>query len=69
MEAVEVRAGAAGRLALVEVPALLASELRVVLGQLVRRLRTQQRFPLSQGMVLGRLDRHGAIGVSDLAEG
>ena len=48
-------------------PALLASELRVVLGQLVRRLRTQHRFPLSQGMVLGRLDRHGAMGVSDLA--
>jgi DNA-binding MarR family transcriptional regulator len=48
-------------------PALLASELRVVLGQLVRRLRTQHRFPLSQGMVLGRLDRHGPMGVSDLA--
>ena len=48
-------------------PALLASELRVVLGQLVRRLRTQHRFPLSQGMVLGRLDRRGAMGVSDLA--
>ncbi len=50
-----------------EDPALLASELRVVLGRLVRRLRTQHRFPLSQGMVLGRLDRHGAMGVSDLA--
>jgi DNA-binding MarR family transcriptional regulator len=48
-------------------PALLASELRVVLGQLVRRLRTQHRFPLSHGMVLGRLDRYGAMGVSDLA--
>ena len=48
-------------------PALLASELRAVLGQLVRRLRTQHHFPLSQGMVLGRLDRHGAMGVSDLA--
>jgi DNA-binding MarR family transcriptional regulator len=48
-------------------PALLASELRVVLGQLVRRLRAQHRFPLSQGTVLGRLDRHGAMGVSDLA--
>jgi len=48
-------------------PALLASELRVVLGQLVRRLRAQHRFPLAQGTVLGRLDRHGAMGVSDLA--
>jgi DNA-binding MarR family transcriptional regulator len=48
-------------------PALLASELRAVLGQLVRRLRTQHRFPLSQGTVLGRLDRQGAMGVSDLA--
>jgi len=48
-------------------PALLASELRAVLGQLVRRLRAQHRFPLSQGMVLGRLDRHGPMGVSDLA--
>ena len=48
-------------------PALLASELRVVLGQLVRRLRVQHRFPLAQGTVLGRLDRHGAMGVSDLA--
>jgi DNA-binding MarR family transcriptional regulator len=48
-------------------PALLAGELRVVLGQLVRRLRAQHRFPLAQGTVLGRLDRHGAMGVSDLA--
>ncbi|MEA2155365.1 MAG: hypothetical protein QOE11_1505 [Solirubrobacteraceae bacterium] len=48
-------------------PALLASELRDVLGQLVRRLRSQHRFPLAQGTVLGRLDRQGAMGVSDLA--
>lgn len=48
-------------------PALLASELRDVLGALVRRLRTQHRFPLSQGTVLSRLDRDGAMGVSDLA--
>ena len=45
----------------------LASELRVVLGQLVRRLRAEHRFPLSQGTVLGRLDREGTRGVSDLA--
>jgi DNA-binding MarR family transcriptional regulator len=48
-------------------PAPLASDLRVVLGQLVRRLRAEHRFPLSQGTVLGRLDREGARSVSDLA--
>jgi DNA-binding MarR family transcriptional regulator len=48
-------------------PALLASELRGVLGAIVRRLRAQHRFPLSQGTVLSRLDRQGAMGVSDLA--
>ena len=47
--------------------ALLASDLRVVLGQLVRRLRAEHRFPLSQATVLGRLDREGARSVSDLA--
>jgi len=47
--------------------ASVASELRVVLGQLVRRLRAEHRFPLSQGTVLGRLDREGAQSVSDLA--
>ncbi|HVY95572.1 MAG TPA: MarR family transcriptional regulator [Solirubrobacterales bacterium] len=45
----------------------LASELRVVLGQLVRRLRAEHRFPLSHGTVLGRLDREGPRSVSDLA--
>ena len=45
----------------------LASELRVVLGQLIRRLRSEHRFPLSHGSVLGRLDREGARSVSDLA--
>jgi DNA-binding MarR family transcriptional regulator len=46
----------------------LASELRVVVGQLIRRLRAeQQRFSLSQGAVLGRLDREGPQSVSDLA--
>jgi DNA-binding MarR family transcriptional regulator len=46
---------------------LVASELRVVLGQLVRRLRAEHRFSLAQGAVLGRLDRHGASSTSDLA--
>ncbi len=49
-------------------PALVASELRAVLGGLVRRLRAEYRFPLSHGAVLGRLDREGAQSVSDLAQ-
>ena len=48
-------------------PARVASELRVVIGQVVRRLRAQHRFPLAQATVLGRLDREGASSVSDLA--
>jgi DNA-binding MarR family transcriptional regulator len=48
-------------------PALVASDLRVVLGQLMRRLRAEHRFPVSQGAVLGRLDREGPQSVSDLA--
>ena len=48
-------------------PARTASELRVVLGHLVRRLRAEHRFPLSHGAVLGRLDREGPQSVSDLA--
>ena len=47
--------------------AQVASELRVVMGQLNRRLRAEHRFPLSHGAVLGRLDREGAQSVSDLA--
>src|SRR3954451_22822452 len=48
-------------------PALVASDLRVVLGQLVRRLRAEHRFPLAHGAVLGRLDREGGQSVSELA--
>ena len=47
--------------------ARVASELRVVLGQLIRRLRAEHRFPLAHGAVLGRLDREGPRSVSDLA--
>jgi DNA-binding MarR family transcriptional regulator len=47
--------------------AIVASELRNVIGRLVRRLRAEHRFPLSHGAVLGRLDREGPAGVSDLA--
>lgn len=46
---------------------LIASELRVVLGQLMRRLRAEHRFSLAHGSVLGRLDREGASSTSDLA--
>jgi DNA-binding MarR family transcriptional regulator len=45
----------------------LASELRVVLGHLIRRLRSEHRFSLSQGSVLGRLDREGPQSTSKLA--
>jgi DNA-binding MarR family transcriptional regulator len=45
----------------------VASELRVVLGRLVRRLRAEHRFSLAHAAVLGRLDRDGASSTSDLA--
>jgi DNA-binding MarR family transcriptional regulator len=47
--------------------ALLASELRLIVGRLIRRMRAEGRFPLAQGAVLGRLDRCGAATVSALA--
>jgi DNA-binding MarR family transcriptional regulator len=46
---------------------LLSSELRVVLGQLMRRLRVEHRFPLTHGAVLGRLDRQGPLSTVELA--
>lgn len=46
---------------------LLASELRVVIGQIVRRLRAEHGFSLSQGAVLGRLDREGTSSIGALA--
>jgi DNA-binding MarR family transcriptional regulator len=47
--------------------ALLASELRLILGRIVRRMRAETRLPLAQGLVLGRLDRGGPATVSALA--
>ena len=44
-----------------------ASELRIVLGQLVRRLRAQNTLPISQGTVLARLEQDGAQTTSTLA--
>jgi DNA-binding MarR family transcriptional regulator len=46
---------------------LVASRLRVALGRLIRRLRAEHRFPLSQSSVLGRLDREGPCSIGDLA--
>jgi DNA-binding MarR family transcriptional regulator len=45
----------------------LASELRIVLGQLIRRLRAEHHFSLSQVSVLGRLDREGTMSIGDMA--
>jgi DNA-binding MarR family transcriptional regulator len=46
----------------------LAADLRVAVGQLIRRLRAENLFPLTQTWVLGRLDREGPASVSDLAQ-
>jgi DNA-binding MarR family transcriptional regulator len=46
-----------------------ASELRIVLGQLVRRLRSEYSFPVAQASVLSRLDRDGPQTTSALAAG
>jgi DNA-binding MarR family transcriptional regulator len=51
-------------------PALLAGELRTVVGQLVRRLRAERRdadLSLPKVTVLGHLERDGPAGISDLA--
>jgi DNA-binding MarR family transcriptional regulator len=39
----------------------------MVLGHLMRRLRSEHRFSISQGAVLGRLDREGTKSIGDLA--
>jgi DNA-binding MarR family transcriptional regulator len=44
-----------------------AGELRLVLGQLIRRLRAEYSFPVAQATVLSRLDREGAQTASALA--
>jgi DNA-binding MarR family transcriptional regulator len=44
-----------------------AGELRLVLGQLVRRLRAEYSFPVAQATVLSRLDREGPQTASELA--
>jgi DNA-binding MarR family transcriptional regulator len=44
-----------------------AGELRLVLGQLLRRLRAEYSFPVAQASVLSRLDREGSQTTSALA--
>jgi len=45
----------------------LPTELRIVLGRLIRRLRHEHRFPLTQAAVLGYLDRDGPLSIGQLA--
>jgi DNA-binding MarR family transcriptional regulator len=45
----------------------LADELRDNVGRLVRRMRAEPGPPVAQMTVLGRLDRQGPAGISDLA--
>ncbi|WP_349260127.1 MarR family winged helix-turn-helix transcriptional regulator [Actinocrinis sp.] len=48
-------------------PSALAAELRLVIGQLVRRARVQDEEPFAQRATLGYLDRDGPMTTSDLA--
>jgi len=48
-------------------PSVLAAELRLVIGQLVRRARVQDEEPFAQRATLGYLDRDGPMTTSDLA--
>ncbi len=48
-------------------PALIATDLRAVLGQLVRRLRAEDRSPIAHVAVMGRLEREGPKSASELA--
>jgi len=45
----------------------IASDLRIVIGGLIRRLRVENTLPISQGAVLSRLDREGPQTTSSLA--
>ena len=47
----------------------VASDLRLVLGQLVRRLRTENALPISHMAVLARLERDGPQTTSGIAAG
>jgi DNA-binding MarR family transcriptional regulator len=45
----------------------LATELREVVGRMIRRLRGEFRMPLTQAAVLGHLDREGTQSIGELA--
>jgi DNA-binding MarR family transcriptional regulator len=45
----------------------LARDLRETFGRLVRRLRAESDYPITQMAVLGRLDRQGPASISQLA--
>jgi DNA-binding MarR family transcriptional regulator len=45
----------------------LPTDLREVIGRLIRRLRAEHRFSLTQAAVLGHLDRDGPQHISELA--
>ena len=45
----------------------LGSDLRIVLGQLLRRMRNEYTYPLTPTSVMSRLDREGAQTTSALA--
>ena len=44
-----------------------ANDLRIVISRLIRRLRAEHTFSISQAAVLGRLDREGPKTASELA--
>jgi DNA-binding MarR family transcriptional regulator len=48
-------------------PSALAAELRLVIGRLVRRVRTVESEPFAHRATLGSLDRDGPMTTSDLA--
>lgn len=45
----------------------LAEELRVAIGNFVRRARAHDEMPYGQAAVLGHLDRSGSLSIADLA--
>jgi len=45
----------------------LATDLREVIGRMIRRLRTEFAMPLTQAAVLGHLDREGTQSIGELA--
>ncbi|MFE9462840.1 MarR family winged helix-turn-helix transcriptional regulator [Streptomyces virginiae] len=47
--------------------AVIAAELRIAMGRLIRRVKDEDRIPLGQAAVLGALDRNGPMTTSDLA--